>query len=468
MRSALFLRYLMVGLLSAAFTVVGAVLYLRYGAIMSPWCWLAIGLVALLLFCLWIAWRSADSYVQFITGINEELSQYSENINFSRLKGAHYREIAELQENIRKLCGKIIASRKKLLRQQDRFNFILEHMAEGIVIMDLSGRIVNINRKATAIFGLSEPPLRRDIRDVISDQSILDAVEKAIQRNKVSGFDLKTVSGSIYALTLRLIREGGVDSPKKALIVMNLSDVTAERSALQQRQDFFTNASHELKTPITSIQGFSELLESGIVTGEKAMDSIRIIHREATRMNQIISDLLMISALENQAAASSMKQDVPAMVNIGRLIGEIRESLAPQMQERNITMEISGGNFSIPIVASHMHNLFGNLMQNAVKYNVEGGKVWVRVETDGKYLYLTVKDTGIGIPAELKSRVFERFFRVDKGRSRSVGGTGLGLSIVKHIVTLYDGTIQLDSELGVGTTIQIKLKYLKKSDLSEA
>ena len=175
MRSALFLRYLMVGLLSAAFTVVGAVLYLRYGAIMSPWCWLAIGLVALLLFCLWIAWRSADSYVQFITGINEELSQYSENINFSRLKGAHYREIAELQENIRKLCGKIIASRKKLLRQQDRFNFILEHMAEGIVIMVLSGRIVNINRKATAIFGLSEPPLRRDIRDVISDQSILDA-----------------------------------------------------------------------------------------------------------------------------------------------------------------------------------------------------------------------------------------------------------------------------------------------------
>lgn len=468
MRSALFLRYLMVGLLSAAFTVVGAVLYLRYGAIMSPWCWLAIGLVALLLFCLWIAWRSADSYVQFITGINEELSQYSENINFSRLKGTHYREIAELQENIRKLCGKIIASRKKLLRQQDRFNFILEHMAEGIVIMDLSGQIVNINRKATAIFGLSEPPLRRDIRDVISDQSILDAVEKAIQRNKVSGFDLKTVSGSIYALTLRLIREGGVDSPKKALIVMNLSDVTAERSALQQRQDFFSNASHELKTPITSIQGFSELLESGIVTGEKAMDSIRIIHREATRMNQIISDLLMISALENQAAASSMKQDVPAMVNIGGLIGEIRESLAPQMQERNITMEISGGNFSIPIVASHMHNLFGNLMQNAVKYNVEGGKVWVRVETDGKYLYLTVKDTGIGIPAELKSRVFERFFRVDKGRSRSVGGTGLGLSIVKHIVTLYDGTIQLDSELGVGTTIQIKLKYLKKSDLSEA
>lgn len=175
-------------------------------------------------------------------------------------------------------------------------------------------------------------------------------------------------------------------------------------------------------------------------------------------MNQIISDLLMISALENQAAASSMKQDVPAMVNIGRLIGEIRESLAPQMQERNITMEISGGNFSIPIVASHMHNLFGNLMQNAVKYNVEGGKVWVRVETDGKYLYLTVKDTGIGIPAELKSRVFERFFRVDKGRSRGVGGTGLGLSIVKHLVTLYHGSISLDSTLGKGSFFQLTLQ----------
>ena len=141
---------------------------------------------------------------------------------------------------------------------------------------------------------------------------------------------------------------------------------------------------------------------------------------------------------------------------------EIHDALLPDMQEKHIRMDISGGDFSVPIPYTHLHNLLSNLMQNAVKYNVEGGSVWVRLETDDRHLYLSVKDTGIGIPPEMKARVFERFFRVDKGRSRNVGGTGLGLAIVKHLANLYTGSVQLDSELGKGSLFRVTLIYPKE------
>lgn len=165
------------------------------------------------------------------------------------------------------------------------------------------------------------------------------------------------------------------------------------------------------------------MLEGGLITDpEQAKDSIRIIHREATRMSRIINDLLFISKLENEGEAT-----VSAPVNVREVADEIHDALLPDMQEKHIRMDISGGDFSVPIPYTHLHNLLSNLMQNAVKYNVEGGSVWVRLETDDRHLYLSVKDTGIGIPPEMKARVFERFFRVDKGRSRNVGGTGWGL-----------------------------------------
>ncbi|MDD6033417.1 MAG: ATP-binding protein [Oscillospiraceae bacterium] len=460
MKRILFLRYLMIGLLAAAVAAAGVFLYLNTEARAPLWIWILVGIAVIVGLCLFFAFKEVSSFVGSVDRLNDEMSQRGEQMSFSDLGGTQYPEIALLQENIRKLCGKIIASRKKLRQQQERFDFILNNMGEGILITDLSGVITSINKKAAQVLGLKETVLKQNISDVIQEKAILEAVKKAADRNKVTSFDLQAADGNTYALTSHLIREEAGDSslPRKTLIFLTLTDVTAERSALKQRQDFFSNASHELKTPITSIQGFAELLESGIVTDpERVKDSIKVIRREATRMNRIISDLLMISSLEHQSRDSAGE---PTMVNIGELLSEIRDSLRVSMMEKHITMEVSGGNFSIPIVREHMHNLFGNLMQNAVKYNVENGKVWVRAEIDGKYLYLTVKDTGIGIPADMKTRVFERFFRVDKGRSRSVGGTGLGLSIVKHIVTLYDGSIQLDSVLGEGTTIHAKLKYL--------
>ncbi|MBQ4051706.1 MAG: PAS domain-containing protein [Oscillospiraceae bacterium] len=454
MKRALFLRYLLIGALSAA--AASVVSHMRETFSPAFWMWAVAAAAIITGIAAIMAYRGASTLVESIDSLNEELDLHGEQMSFVRLPETDYPEIIALQGNIRKLCGKIIAGRRKLRHQQEEFDFIVDNMQEGILITDFSGVIVSCNKKAASVLGIPEKCEQKKIRDVLQEQAILRAVREAADLNHPSAFDLQAVDGSIYLLTVGSISEELSDEsslPRKRLIVISLTDVTAERSARNRQQEFFSNASHELKTPVTSIRGFSELLESGIITDpEKIQDSIRIIRREADRIDRIISDLLMISSLEDPAQSGE-----PVPVNVAELLCDIRDSLLLSMEEKNITLEISGGNFTIPAVYEHMHNLFGNLMQNAVKYNVENGKVWVRAETDGQYLYATVKDTGIGIPDEMKSRVFERFFRVDKGRSRSVGGTGLGLSIVNHIVSLYDGSIRLESKLGEGTTITAKL-----------
>lgn len=320
-------------------------------------------------------------------------------------------------------------------------------------MVDFEKRILCYNRIAQHVLKLHGDIDHQLLSSVTEDADVLKAVDKAIQTNKVTSYDITTPDGSVYALQSRLVRSEGYRSKGGVMIV--LFDVTSERNALKQRQDFFSNASHELRTPITSIMGFSEMLEGGMITDpDQAKDFIRIIHREATRMSQIINDLLFISKLENEGEPT-----VSSPVNVREIAEEIRDSLLPSMQEKNIKMSISGGDFNISLPYTHLHNLLSNLMQNAVKYNVENGSVWVRIETDDRHLYLSVKDTGIGIPPDMRSRVFERFFRVDKGRSRNVGGTGLGLSIVKHLVNLYNGSIQLDSELGKGSLFHVSLTY---------
>lgn len=455
MKKAFFLRYLLVGLLAAGATI--AMVFAYDESPLTFWLWVVLSAAAVVAVCALLAFRGASTLVESVDSLNEELELHDEQMSFRRLPENNYPEIVRLHGNIRRLCGKIIAGRKKLRRQQEQFDLVINSMDGGILITEMNGSLVLCNRKAAAVLGFPADASQQNIRDLVQDETILKAVQEAAVRNQGTSFDLETVDGSVYLLNVGLVREEAVEGsslPRRSLIVITLADVTSERTARNRQREFFSNASHELKTPVTSIRGFSELLETGIITDpDKVQDSVRIIRREASRIDRIISDILMISTLEDHSRQSGD----PAPVHIAQLLDEIRESLLVSMGEKKITMEISGGDFTIPVVYEHMHNLFGNLMQNAVKYNVEGGKVWVRAETDGQYLYATVKDTGIGIPDDMKTRVFERFFRVDKGRSRSVGGTGLGLPIVRHIVDLYSGTIQLDSRLGEGTTVTAKL-----------
>ncbi|MEG2597155.1 MAG: ATP-binding protein, partial [Oscillospiraceae bacterium] len=447
-----FIRYLLAALFSAALTM-GCVWFFFYCE-RSAFFWLMlIGSILLLLaVCISFSVRDDLKVRKPLEDLSLHLEKHKEKFAFQPLLESKNPSIMRLSQNIRGLCNQLIITKMKMKNQQKQLEFIFSNMNEGFLMTDLDRKIIFLNGTASQILGMGMNAIRHKIDEVIDDRDILESIDKAIGRNKVTSFDLAAANGNIYSLTTKLIRNPNFN--EKDCIMIALFDVTAERAALRQRQDFFSNASHELKTPITSISGFAELLETGLVTDpQKAADGVKIIRREAKRMTDIIDDLLFISKLENngeQAPATS--------IHMEELLLEMKEAMAPMMMEKNISLEISGGAFTIFASDTHMHNLFGNLIQNAVKYNVENGSVWVRVEKDDRYLYLTVKDTGIGIPEDMKARVFERFFRVDKGRSRNIGGTGLGLAIVKHIVSLYDGTITLDSVLGKGTTIFAKLK----------
>lgn len=446
------IRNVLLILLTAGLAVGGAAVFAHTGGSTVFWAYLAAGALILAAACVWLTKSTRKAAGRSVADLSRQLEEKGEKFAFSPESSGPSPEIEELRDNVRDICNQLIVTQMKRRNQKRQFDFILANMNEGFLMVDADKRVIALNGSAAQILGIQEDAAGRDLQEIIDDKDILEAVDKAIGKNKVTAFDVLAANGSIYSLNVKLVRNPNfVD---RSCIMVALFDVTAERTALKQRQDFFSNASHELKTPITSILGFAELLEAGLVTEpEKAMDSVKIIRREARRMTRIIDDLLFISKLENDGDQAPVTQ-----VNIRELLDEIKEALMPSMMEKNITLEISGGEFAVPTAYGHMHNLFGNLIQNAVKYNVENGSVFVRVERDDKYMYLTVKDTGIGIPQEMQQRVFERFFRVDKGRSRSVGGTGLGLAIVKHIVSLYDGTVALESTLGKGTTVTAKLK----------
>ena len=219
------------------------------------------------------------------------------------------------------------------------------------------------------------------------------------------------------------------------------------------RQEFFSNASHELKTPITSISGYVELLENDMVTDEKLKkDFLSRIKKETTNMTNLINDILMISRLETKEVTVSMHD-----VRICPLLSDVCSTLTPLATECQVTLETNCKPLTIYANEGQIRELLNNLINNAIKYNKPGGKVFVTITSEGNDFIIIVEDTGVGIPEEAQARIFERFYRVDRGRSKKMGGTGLGLSIVKHVVNYYNGSIQLESQVMKGTKFTIRL-----------
>ena len=232
------------------------------------------------------------------------------------------------------------------------------------------------------------------------------------------------------------------------------------------RQEFFSNASHELKTPITSIKGYTELLQNGFAVDETMQkDFLNRIKKETDNMTNLINDILMISQLETKEAKAAISE-----VRIYLIVQDVIDALAPLAKEMEVTIEADCSPLTIEANPQQMQQLISNLVSNAIKYNKPNGCVWIRIYSEGDFLVLEVEDNGVGIPEESQSRIFERFYRVDKGRSKKNGGTGLGLSIVKHIVQYCGGSIQMNSTPNFGTkfTVHLPLKMVPKEESSQA
>lgn len=342
---------------------------------------------------------------------------------------------------------------KTLENEREKERFILESLQDGVMLYDNDLSVISINRAGLKLLGASEDSRISTIPELARKPEIISGAEKAANEDKTVTID-STVDGRILLVQVFPVSKSGIDAMHGGLMVIR--DVTDKRMSEQLKADFFANAGHELKTPLTAISGFAELLENGLVPKDKKDYYIGKILTEAKRMSTIISDILEISSLENKTTAEEVTD-----CKLSEICTAVKECLEPTAAAKNVTIELSGDGFTVRAAYKHIYELVENIVSNAVKYNKDGGKVEITLHDVGEIGCIYVKDNGIGIPKESLNRVFERFYRVDKGRSTKEGSTGLGLSIVKHIVNCYGGTVTIDSELGKGTLVCVRLPIAK-------
>lgn len=354
-----------------------------------------------------------------------------------------YEELSPMLTKINKQHKQISKQMRELKKRADELEQIMTSMNEGLVLLDKSGAVISMNLGAKKLFDTDESSIGQDFLTVDRSLKMSRAVENALS-GKHSEFREQR-GGSEYQFGISPIESGG----KTIGAVIICFDVSETAFAERNRQEFTANVSHELKTPLQSIIGSAELLENGLVKPEDTQRFIGNIRREATRLVSLINDIIRLSQLDENMESAKEETDLYALAN------EVKDVLTVSASKKNVEINISGESCVINGVRRYLYEIIYNLCDNAIRYNNEGGKVNVDVHKDKNSVVLTVEDNGIGIPFEHQSRIFERFYRVDKSHSKETGGTGLGLSIVKHAVAYHGGTLRLDSTLGKGTTITI-------------
>lgn len=356
-----------------------------------------------------------------------------------------YPEISPLLGRINRQNIKIADQMENLKRKTDEFGQITENMREGLVLLDDKGTVLSINRAAKTIFGAGDSSVGLDFLAVERSHEVSSAVEEAF----ASGHSDARIerNGRVYSLDIdRTVSDGKVLG---TLILV--FDITDKESAERMRREFTANVSHELKTPLQGIIGSADLIREGLVKPEDMPHFVGRIHDEAERLVTLIEDIIRLSRLDEGGNIVFDEKSV----NLGEVAAEAVNLLGTAAKAKNIAVTLDDKGAAMCGSSRLLYEIMYNLCDNAIKYGREGGYVHVTVESgDGKAV-LTVKDNGIGIAPEHQARVFERFYRVDKSRSRESGGTGLGLSIVKHAVAVHHGEISLDSRLGEGTEIKI-------------
>ena len=332
---------------------------------------------------------------------------------------------------------------QRVQEEHNKLNTVLENVSQGIVAIDEQKKIIFVNKSISTIFDSTENVTGKDFIYLIDDLPLCEKIARHLGENYVSEYTYKNKELSV------VIRKVDSQSDNVYSIVI-ITDITKEKAMQKQKSDFFANASHELKTPVAVMQGLSELLLAKETLDESSKKQVDRIHKESLRLASLISDMLKLSKLENGEDIDM----IHSLVDVKAVADEVALELASELKKKNITLEVKG---SGTVLADNkkIFEVVENLCSNAIHYNVENGKITVEISEDKKETKITVADTGIGIEKENIPRLCERFYRVDKSRSKKTGGTGLGLAIVKHICALYNAELSIESEIGIGTTISI-------------
>lgn len=332
----------------------------------------------------------------------------------------------------------------KVEREKNKVAAIIQNMSEGMILLDLDKNILLMNEATKRIFNVGDVTLKHDSLLYISrDKDVNDCVDKALDGEN-SSLELM-LNGRIYQMIANPVASQGEQIGVICLII----DITEKKEMESMRQEFTANVSHELKTPLTSISGYAEMIEAGIVKEEDIKNFAGRIRKESARLLSLISDIILLSRLDNSQKAEAIRKET---VNLLTIAQKCADDIAVQAERQGVVVRVSGEEYIMRGNITLLTELVQNLCDNAVRYNRDkDGKVDITVGNG----FIDVKDTGIGIPPEHRARIFERFYRVDKSRSKERGGTGLGLAIVKHICELYDAKIDLKSSEGFGTEIKI-------------
>ena len=356
-----------------------------------------------------------------------------------------YDELTPLLSRLKRQNDTIQRQMDLLKQRQTEFAALTDNMSEGFLLLDLQGHVLSHNSGALRLLGAEEPAGEVNVLVLNREEPFRHAVDEALAGHRCQ--QLLHLNGRYCQLLANPVLADG----KPAGAVLVLLDVTEQEQREELRREFTANVSHELKTPLTSISGIAEIMCSGMVKAEDIQSFAGDIYQEAQRLIALVEDIIRLSRLD-EGAETLEREDV----NLLTLAQDVARRLDPAAQKAGVTLKVMGRSAEVYGIPSVLGEMVYNLCDNAIKYNRPGGTVNVTVAPDDRGTELTVEDTGIGIPVEDQSRVFERFYRVDKSHSKEIGGTGLGLSIVKHGASLHGAQLHMDSQVGRGTCIQLR------------
>ncbi len=356
-----------------------------------------------------------------------------------------YEELTPLLRRIHTQSETIQRQMEELEQQRSEFTAITENMSEGFLLMDSRTNLLSCNSSALRLLDAPEAKAGESVLNLNRTEAFRRVVDEALQGQHSEA--LLEREDKCYQLLANCVKRD--DQVVGAVIA--ILDVTERESREALRREFTANVSHELKTPLTSISGFAELMKAGAVPPETVPEFAGDIYREAQRLITLVEDIIHLSQLDEGMAPMERGQ-----VDLFGVVRDVVQRLTPAAEKAGVTITLTGGETMVEGVRQVLDEMAANLVDNAVKYNRPGGSVAVAVEMAEGKPRLTVRDTGIGIPAVHQERVFERFYRVDKSHSKEVGGTGLGLSIVKHAAAYHNASVTLESTEGVGTTVTVQ------------
>ena len=399
--------------------------------LLTPFLWVA---TLVLILCGVLSYRLARQITKPLNAINPD--------NPAPLPS--YPELTPLFDKLREQNRTIGKQMNELQLRQREFTAITENMREGFLLVDCKMHVLSSNHSALEVLGRRELKPGCLLYDAECSQEIFDAVDTAL-----SGSHAELLL-TIDETSWQVLANPVVASGQVAGAVVLFMDVTEREQRERLRREFSANVSHELKTPLTSISGFAELMKEGLVPPEKIPEFSGDIYKESLRLIGLVNDIIQLSRLDEN---STQFQRAP--VDLYDLCAQSLERLSTVAARQSVTLALTGEHAEIIGVEQLLKEMIYNLLDNAIKYNVPGGSVTASVRKSAGRTILSVADTGIGIPYAHQPRVFERFYRVDKSHSKEVGGTGLGLSIVRHAAQYHGARLELKSQPGKGTTITV-------------